>query len=225
MEKILIIEDDYDIASLEKDYLTLNNYSIDIENDGYLGYQKALNGNYDLIILDLMLPSMSGLEICEKIRDILTCPIIMVTAKVTDIDKLKGFKNGATDYIEKPFSPSILVAKVKAHLDQIKRIKGKENEFIQSDNIMINIATHQVLKNNKEIFLKNKEFELLLFLMKNKNVVFSKEQLYEKIWGMDALGDNATITVHINRLRKKIEDDFSNPKHLCTICGVGYCFK
>lgn len=224
MAKILIVEDDYDIAQLEKDYLNLNGHEVVVALDGEEGLKLALSAEFQLIMLDVMLPKLSGLEICSKIRDIINCPIIMVSAKTEDIDEIRALGLGADDYIEKPFSPSVLVAKVNAHLKQMKRL-NKDEKLYCFDNIKINLKSRQVFKNDKEIVLKNKEYELLSFLIINNNTVYTKEDLYQKIWGQDALGDNATITVHINRLREKIEDVPSNPKHLCTVWGVGYCFK
>lgn len=227
MERLLIIEDDSDIAEIEKDYLALAGYSTDIERDGKKGLNAAINGKYDLIILDLMLPSLSGWEICRAIRNKTDVPILMVTARVSDIDKIRGLGLGADDYIEKPFSPSVLVAKVKAHLASYKRLKkssSSTDDILSVGNITVNKLTHQVFKDGKEIETKNKEYELLVFLMLNKGIVFGREDLYEKIWGMDALGDNATVTVHVNRLREKLEDDPSKPKHILTVHGAGYRF-
>lgn len=227
MERILIIEDDNDIAEIEKDYLSLGGYSVDIENDGKKGLAAALDGKYGLIILDLMLPSLNGWEICRAIRDKTDVPILMVTACVSDIDKIRGLGMGADDYIEKPFSPSVLVAKVKAHFARYKRLKqspASESDILTVGNIAINTLTRQVFKDGNEIEMKNKEYELLAFFMMNKGIVFGRENLYEKIWGMDAFGDSATVTVHINRLREKLEDEPSKPKHILTVHGAGYRF-
>ena len=228
MEKILIIEDDADIAEIEKDYLALSGYSVDIESDGNGGLYAALNGKYDLILLDLMLPGMDGLEICRRIRDKTKVPILIVTAKVTDLDKIRGLGLGADDYIEKPFSPSVLVARVRAHIAQFRRLsengKGENAGILTVGDITVNTATHRVYKQGKEVELKNKEYELLVFFMTNKGLLFSREDLYVKIWGMEALGDNSTVAVHINRLREKLEDDPSAPKHITTVRGAGYRF-
>lgn len=224
MKRILIVEDDKDIASLERDYLELNNYEVYCAYDGQDGYQMIKDESFDLILLDVMLPRMSGLEICKKIRPLIKTPIIMVSAKTEDIDEIRALGLGADDYVEKPFSPSVLVAKINAHLKQVERYGQNQNLF-QIDDITINLKSHQVFKKGKEVMLKNKEYELLSFMMLNYNTVYSKEELYQKIWGQEALGDNATITVHINRLREKIEEIPSKPKHLCTVWGAGYCFK
>lgn len=228
MERILIIEDDEDIAEIEKDYLALSGYSVVIEKDGNKGLHAALNGKYDLILLDLMLPGIDGLEICRRIRDKTKAPILMVTAKISDSEKIRGLGLGADDYIEKPFSPSVLVARVKAHIAQCKRLsendKKAHSPVLEAEEITINTATHRVFKNGNEIELKNKEYELLLFFVLNKGILFSREELYEKIWGVDALGDSSTVAVHINRLREKLEDDPSAPKHITTVRGAGYRF-
>ena len=228
MERILIIEDDADIAEIERDYLALSGYSVDIEGNGNDGLYAALNGKYDLILLDLMLPGMDGLEICRRIRDKTKVPILMVTAKITDVDKIRGLGLGADDYIEKPFSPSVLVARVKAHIAQFRRLSENENRqkthLVTVGDITVNTATHRVYKREKEIELKNKEYELLVFFMTNNGMLFSREDLYVKIWGMEALGDNSTVAVHINRLREKLEDDPSAPKHITTVRGAGYRF-
>lgn len=229
MEKILIVEDDSDIAELERDYLKLGGFDVTIAEDGTQGLKLALNEEFDCIILDVMLPEIDGVEICRRIRDKIDVPIIMVTAKTTDIDKIRGYGTGADDYVEKPFSPSVLVARVKAHVESYKRLKasgGKQREDkITIGDISADIPTRRVYKNGMEVPLKNKEFELLVFLMNNKGIVFEKERLYENVWGMDAVGDNATVAVHINRLREKLENDPENPKHLLTIRGAGYRFE
>lgn len=228
MERILIIEDDNDIATIERDFLLVSGYDVDIALDGYEGLRSGLTGNYDLIILDIMLPGISGFDICGKLREKIDIPILMVTAKQDDIDKIKGLGLGADDYIEKPFSPSVLVARVKANLSQYKRIKNSgtaKDRMIEYGDIAVNPLTHRVFVKGKEVELKNKEYELLLFLMNNIDIVFSKEQLYESIWGFDALGENSTVAVHVNRLREKIEEDPSNPQYIKTVWGAGYRFK
>lgn len=228
MKKILIIEDDRAIAEIERDFLEINGFETIIVEDGIEGISQATSGKYDLILLDLMLPGIDGYEICKKIRGVIDIPIIMVTAKIEDIDKVRGLGLGADDYVSKPFSPTELVARVKANLAQYERLTSAEaarNEEIQIDNIRINSKTHRVYVNGKEVEFKNKEYELLLFLMKNPEIVFSKEALYEKIWGMDAYGDIKTVAVHINRLREKIEEDPASPVHIQTVWGAGYRFK
>ena len=228
MEKILIVEDDEDIAELESDYLKLAGYDITIASDGARGLFLAQNGKYDCIILDIMLPVIDGAEICKQIRGKTNVPIIMVTAKTSDIDKVRGYGTGADDYVEKPFSPSVLVARVKAHIESYKRLLNggtTEESRITIGNVSVDIPARRAYKNSIEIPLKNKEFELLSFLMKNKGIVFDRERLYENVWGMDAVGDNATVAVHINRLREKLEDDIENPIHIVTVRGAGYRFE
>ncbi|QUH26240.1 response regulator transcription factor [Serpentinicella alkaliphila] len=230
MKKILIIEDDYAIAKIERDFLMINGYEAIIIEDGERGLQEALKGKYDLIILDLMLPGKDGLEICKQIRNVLDIPILMVTAKIENVDKIMGLGLGADDYIAKPFSPTELVARVKANLAQYERISTKvtqlpKTEEIVYGNLYMNTQARRVYLNGKEIDFKNKEYELLYFLMSNPENVFSREVLYERIWGMDALGDSRTVSVHINRLREKIELDPTNPERIQTVWGAGYRFK
>ena len=228
MSKILIIEDDEAIAAIERDYLEIDRFEVEIALDGISGLEKALSGTFDLILLDLMLPGIDGFSVCRKLREQLDIPILMVTARREDIDKIRGLGLGADDYIEKPFSPSVLVARVKANLTQYQRLKGSEKTQcceITIGTIRINTDSHRAYVCGNEKDLKNKEYELLLFLMTNPDMVFSRETLYEKIWGYDAMGDNATVAVHINRLREKIEDDPTNPRYVQTVWGAGYRFK
>lgn len=227
MKKILIIEDDMDIAEIERDYLAVSGCEADIETDGVSGLNAALKGGYDLILLDIMLPKMDGFSVCRRLREKLDIPILMVTAKKEDIDKIRGLGLGADDYIVKPFSPSELAARVQANLAAYNRLKktSEKHSEITVGAIRINTGSHRVFVRDKEITLKNKEYELLLFLVTNADMVFDKETLYEKIWGMDAVGDNATVAVHINRLREKIEDAPSDPHYIETVWGAGYRFK
>lgn len=226
--KILIIEDDPDISGIEKDYLELNNYEVVIAETGPDGMREALTGNYNLIILDIMLPGMDGFDVCRNIRDKLDIPIMMLTARKTDIDKIRGLGFGADDYMEKPFSPSVLVAKVKSQLAQYFRLKNTGNTETQKlmiGNVNLDSKTRRVFVDQDEKVLPNKEFQLLEFLMMNPDMVFSRETLYERIWGMDSMGSTSTIPVHINRLREAIEEDPANPRHLITVWGVGYKFR
>lgn len=230
MKRILVIEDDASIAEIERDFLEINGFEVHCEADGLLGLEQALTGQYDLILLDLMLPGIDGYDICRRIRNTLDVPILMVTAKMQDNDKVRGLGLGADDYISKPFSPTVLVARVKANLAQYDRLKntGVAPAFsgeIRTGNLTIQPGARRVLVNEKEVPLKNMEYELLLFLVTNADLVFSKETLYERIWGMDAFGDIKTVAVHINRLRDKIEADPSNPAHIQTVWGAGYRFK
>lgn len=227
MKKILIIEDDPEIAMIERDYLSVNDFEAKIAKTGDEGIQAALAEQYDLILLDLMLPGIDGFSVCRKFRETLDIPIIMVTAKQEDIDMIKGLGLGADDYITKPFSPNVLIAHVKANLSQYERLKktGHRNmSEIRAGDICIQTGSRRVFVREKEIGVKNKEYELLLFLVTNMDMVFNKETLYERIWGFNALGDNATVAVHINRLREKIELDPANPKHIQTVWGAGYRF-
>jgi len=228
MKKILIIEDDSSIAELERDYMEINGYSVDIEVSGDTGLQTALSLDYDLIILDLMLPRVDGFEICRKLRIFKDIPILMVSARKEDIDKIRGLGLGADDYIIKPFSPGELVARVKAHLARYERLRGNrepQNDEISIRGLNIDKTSHRVYINKAEVSLTAKEFDLLVLLASNPNRVFSKTELFERIWGMDSLGDIATVTVHIGKLREKIELVPSNPQYIETIWGVGYRFK
>lgn len=228
MNKILIIEDDNDIAEVERDYLQINGFEADITPNGITGIEMVKSTEYSLILLDLMLPGLDGFTVCKKLREITDVPVIMVTARKEDIDKIRGLGLGADDYVEKPFSPNVLVARVKANIAQYERLKatdGKKESVIDVGDYKINTSTHRVYKRGEEIELKNREYELFLFLVMNADIVFDKETLYERIWGFDSLGDTATVAVHINRLREKLEDDPSKPKHITTVWGVGYRFK
>lgn len=228
MRKILIVEDDLSIAELQRDYLEIENFSVKIEDNGESGLQHALQEEFDLIILDVMLPNQSGFELCREIRKVKDTPIIFVSAKKEDVDKILGLGLGADDYIVKPFSPSELVARVKAHLSRYDRLVGinkQSEETITIGHISIDKHDRRVYIHEKEIVMTTKEYDLLLFFIKNPNRVLSKEQLFEKIWGFDAYGDTSTVTVHIRKLREKIEIDSSNPKYIETIWGAGYRFK
>lgn len=228
MSKILIIEDDSDIAEVERDYLAVNNFEADITGNGITGIEMVKKNDYALVLLDLMLPGLDGFTVCKKLREITDIPILMVTARKEDIDKIRGLGMGADDYIEKPFSPNVLVARVKANLAQYERLKKdefKRESIIDVGEYQINTSAHRVFRQGKEVVLKNKEYELFLFLVMNADVVFDKETLYEKIWGLDSFGDTATVAVHINRLREKLESDPSKPKHIQTVWGAGYRFK
>lgn len=229
MKRILIIEDDESIAAIERDYLTVNEFEVDIAATGSEGIALGRTGQYDLILLDVMIPGMDGFSVCRTLRKELDIPIIMVTARLDDIDKIRGLGLGADGYITKPFSPNVLIAHVKANLAQYARLKGKEGRSSRSElvigEIRVNTDSHRVYVRGREVELKNKEYELLLFLMKNADIVFSREDLYERIWGYDALGDNATVSVHINRLREKIERDLSHPEYIVTVRGAGYRFR
>jgi DNA-binding response OmpR family regulator len=227
MKQILIIEDDINIAELERDYLQLNGYKASIEQDGAQGLKKALSGNFDVVIVDLMLPNKDGYEIIKEIRKKLEIPVIVVSAKSEDIDKIRGLDYGADDYLTKPFSPSELFARVKSHINRYDRLKGNSSvtEVINHKGLEINTASHKVFINGKEVQITAKEYELLLFLASNPNIVFTKEHLFDRIWGDEYYGDSATVPVHIQKIRKKIEKDPSNPEFIETLWGTGYRFN
>ena len=228
MSRLLIIEDEEAIAELEKDYLELSGFDVEIENNGQSGLDRALSEEFDLYILDLMLPEIDGFEICKRIRKEKNTPILMVSAKKDDIDKIRGLGLGADDYITKPFSPSELVARVKAHLARYERLIGSsipQNEVIEIRGLRIDKTARRVYVNGAEKQFTTKEFDLLSFLAQNPNHVYSKEELFKKIWDMESVGDIATVTVHIKKIREKIEFDTSHPQYIETIWGVGYRFR
>lgn len=228
MSKILIIEDEEAIADLEKDYLELSGFEVAIENRGDTGLERALNEEFDLFILDLMLPEVDGFEICREIRDKKNTPIIMVSAKKDDIDKIRGLGLGADDYMTKPFSPSEMVARVKAHLARYDRLIGSgmpRNDIVEIRGIKIDKTARRVWVNGEEKNFTTKEFDLLTFLAQNPNRVFTKEELFREIWDMESIGDIATVTVHIKKIREKIEFNTAKPQYIETIWGVGYRFK
>lgn len=228
MSKILIIEDEVAIADLEKDYLELSGFTVEVANDGQTGLLKALNEAYDLFVLDLMLPGVDGFEICREIREEKNTPIIMVSAKKDDIDKIRGLGLGADDYMTKPFSPSELVARVKAHMARYDRLTGsvmEKNKVIEIRGLKIDTTARRVWINGEEKTFTTKEFDLLTFLASHPNHVYTKEELFREIWDMESIGDIATVTVHIKKIREKVEMDTSNPQYIETIWGVGYRFK
>ena len=228
MSRILIVEDEVAIADLEKDYLELSGFEVEIENDGTNGLARALAEDFDLFILDLMLPGIDGFEICKEIREKKNTPILMVSAKKDDIDKIRGLGLGADDYITKPFSPSELVARVKAHLARYERLIGTnvpEGDIVEIRGIKIDKTARRVWVNGEEKQFTTKEFDLLTFLAENQNHVFTKEELFREIWDMESIGDIATVTVHIKKIREKIEMNTAKPQYIETIWGVGYRFK
>ena len=228
MSKVLIVEDEESIAEIEKDYLELSGFSVVIEKDGTVGMAKALGEDFDIIILDLMLPGSDGFEICKRVREVKNTPIILVSAKKEDIDKIRGLGLGADDYITKPFSPSELVARVKAHLSRYDRLVStakSDNEIVEIRGIKVDKTARRVFINGEERVFTTKEFDLLTFLAQNPNRVYTKDELFREIWDMESIGDIATVTVHIKKIREKIEFDTSKPQYIETIWGVGYRFK
>ncbi len=229
MSRILIIEDEEEIADLEKDYLELSDFEVEIQNTGDGGLEAALHREFDLVVLDLMLPGMDGFEVCKRIREEKNIPIIMVSAKKDDIDKIRGLGLGADDYMTKPFSPSELVARVKAHMARYDRLVGTaakpHNDIVEIRGIRIDKTARRVYVDGEEKAFTTKEFDLLTFLAEHPNHVFTKEELFREIWNMDSIGDIATVTVHIKKIREKIEYDTAKPQYIETIWGVGYRFK
>lgn len=228
MSKVLIVEDEEAIAEIESDYLELSGFDVTIKADGNSGLEAALNEDFDIIILDIMLPGIDGFEICKEVRAVKNVPIIMVSAKKEDIDKIRGLGIGADDYMTKPFSPSELVARVKAHLARYERLitdNKPENEIIEIRGIKIDKTARRVFVDGEEKNFTTKEFDLLAFLAEHPNHVYTKEELFREIWDMDSVGDIATVTVHIKKIREKIEADTAKPQYIETIWGVGYRFK
>ena len=227
MKNVLIIEDDRNIAELERDYLKLNGYRAEVVDDGALGLQKAVSGAYDVIIVDLMLPNKDGYEIIKEVRKKLEIPVIVVSARSEDIDKIRGLDYGADDYLTKPFSPAELTARIKSHIRRYERLKGENasSEVISHKGMEINTAAHKVFINGREVQMTAKEYELLVFLASNPNIVFTKGHIFDTIWGDDYYGDTATVAVHVQKIRKKIEKDPGNPEFIETLWGTGYRFN
>ncbi len=227
--KILIIEDDLSIAELESDYLQMSGFECDIATDGERGLIMAREGDYALVIVDIMLPGRDGFSVCKELRRDKDIPIIFLSARSDDIDKVRGLGLGADDYMTKPFSPSELVARVKSHISRYEKLisKGAENkrDVIVIRGLKIDKNAHRVYVDDEEVAMPVKEYELLLFLAENPNIVFSKERLFDRIWGMDALGDVSTVTVHIQRIRDKIDKNRSGNNYIETVWGAGYRFR
>lgn len=226
MKRVLIIEDDQGIAELERDYLEANGFTATLCGNGLEGEKLALAEPVDIIVLDIMLPGEDGFQVCRNIRQHKNIPILLVSARQEDIDKIRGLGLGADDYIVKPFSPNELVARVKAHLSRYEQLTAKETatQILRFGDLAIDEASHRVFVHDQEVLLPNKEFELLLFLAKNPGIVFSKDTLFDRVWGADAFGETATVAVHVNRIREKIEDDTSRPRYIETVWGAGYRF-
>ena len=200
MKKILLVEDDKAIAELERDYLEANNFAVEVATTGNEGLQKALTEDYALILLDIMLPGLDGFQVCRQIREHKNTPVLFVSARREDVDKIRGLGIGADDYIVKPFSPNELVARVKAHIARYERLTDLESvggKVLRYDGLEIQLETRRVFVNGEEVTLKNREFELLAFLAENPGIVLSKERIFNRVWGMDAIGDTATVMVHI----------------------------
>ena len=231
MKRILIVEDDSSIAELERDYLEVAGFDVTISQDGVEGLKAIQNNEFDLILLDIMLPGLDGLEILKSMKEDKDIPVLLVSAKKEEIDKIKGLSLGADDYITKPFSPGELVARVKAHMENYERLKQRfdagiiKRQALTIRGLRIEKDSRRVFVNGQEVALAQKEFDLLLFLAQNPNRVFGREELFERIWGLESLGDSATVTVHIARIREKIETDPSKPQYVETVWGAGYRFR
>ena len=230
MKKVLIIEDDMGIYELERDYLEIEGYEVDIQTNGVDGLAAALEHEYDLIILDIMIPKKDGFSVCRDIRKKKEIPIIMVSAKREDIDKIRGLGLGADDYMIKPFSPAELVARVKSHIHRYNRIRNSLGTTVEIESkiaagsLEILLDSHQVFLGGTEVSLTPREYDILILLASSPNRVFTKEEVFESIWGIDSLGETSTIMVHINRLRAKIDKQFQGEEYIDTVWGVGYRF-
>lgn len=229
MDRILILEDDRDIAELERDYLEFNGFQVDIASSGKSGLKKALQENYDLIILDINLPEISGFEICRKIRDEKDITIIFVSAKEENADKIRGLSLGADDYLVKPFDPSELVARVKAHMYRYRALKNNKETLIKNEikirGLRIDTSSREVFVDDREVTLTSKEYELLLYLSRHPNQVLTKDQIFECVWGYEKSLDPSTVAVHVSKLRDKIEINNANPQYIETKWGIGYRLK
>lgn len=229
MKKILIVEDDINILTLERDYLEANTFSVTTATDGEDGLEKALHDDFSLVLLDIMLPKLDGLEVCRRLREKKDIPILLVSAKKEDLDKIRGLGFGADDYIVKPFSPSELVARVIAHISRYERLTSKdssqEEKIIEIDGLRLDGKSRRAFVGSNEIVLTNKEFDLLYYLASSPDTVFSKEKLFDEIWHYDSIGETSTITVHINRLRDKIKEIDPSLDYIHTVWGKGYRFN
>lgn len=226
MKKILIIEDEPEIAALERDYLIVSGYDVTLRNDGVSGLREALSQEYSLVVLDIMLPGLDGFSVLLKLREKTDVPVIILSAKSEDIDKIRGLGLGADDYMLKPFSPSELVARVRAHITRYEKLTGGRladmKPTVEIRGLHIDKNDRRVTVRGRETQLTPKEYDILLFLAESPNRVFSKEEIFERIWGLDALGDIGTVVVHVRRLREKIENDPQNPQYIETVWGAGY---
>ncbi|MCL1819975.1 MAG: response regulator transcription factor [Oscillospiraceae bacterium] len=226
MTNILIIEDDREIAALQRDYLQMAGFEVTIRGDGISGLEAAKSGTYDLLVLDIMLPGLDGFDVLKKLRETSDVPVILLSAKSEDIDKIRGLGLGADDYMNKPFSPGELVARIRAHLSRFERLTGiganKPRPKLTVRGLEVDREDRRVTLRGKECVLTPKEFDILLFLMENPNRVYSKEDLFERVWGLEAFGDSDTVVVHVRRLREKIEPDAQNPQYVETVWGAGY---
>ena len=224
MPRILIIEDDPEIAALERDYLQMAGFETVIASSGEEGleYDKTV----DLIVLDVMLPGSDGFAVLKELREVMDIPVILLSARGEDIDKIRGLGLGADDYMQKPFSPAELVARVRAHLARFDRLTSKTfNQKLAVRGLEISREDRRVFVHGKECALTPKEFDILLFLMENPNRVYSREDLFERVWGLEALGDSDTVVVHVRRLREKIEPEPKTPQYVETVWGAGYRFR
>lgn len=226
--KILIIEKDNETAELQKDYLEMNDYSVCIEKTGTAGLKKALSEDFQMVLLEVQLTGVDGYEVCKKIKESKNIPVMFISSKTEEISIIKGLGVGADDYMCKPFSPGEMIARVKAHINcyaRLLEVSEHKNDIMEIGNLKIDKTSRRVFQNKKEKNFTTKEFDLLCYLAEHPNKVFSKEQLFQEIWDMDCVGDIATVTVHIKKIREKLHENSTKPEHIETVWGVGYRFK
>ncbi|HTO23892.1 MAG TPA: response regulator transcription factor [Spirochaetia bacterium] len=226
-KRILIIEDEAALAALLTDYLAADGFSVEARTDGTSGLEAARGGGFDLVLLDLMLPGMDGFEVCRRLRQEADMPVLILSARREDGDKIRGLGLGADDYVVKPFSPAELVARVKSHLSRYERLTGRAraDRWISDGGLEVNVEARRVRKSGAEVSLTAKEFDLLLLFIRNPDRAFTRDEIYARIWGDDLFVDPSNIAVHVRRLREKVEDDPSEPRHIETVWGVGYRWK
>lgn len=223
--KILLIEDDIEISTMLKNFLMTENFKVVTAFDGETACQRFFSDTYSLVLLDLMIPKINGMEVMNKIRESSTVPIIIISAKDTDSDKTLGLGMGADDYITKPFSVSEVLARIKANIRRTTQYAAQISPIstiIEKGDLTMNLNDYSVLKNGEKVELTAKEFEILKLLMKHPNKVYTKEQIYSLVWNDEYFGDENAVNVHISRLRNKIENNPRNPQHIITVWGIGY---
>jgi len=223
MRRILVLEDDHAIADLERDYLEAAGYSVTWEADGQKGLEALLSGNFELALIDLMLPGLSGFEVCRRVRETKDLPLLVVSALSSDLDKVKALGLGADDFVTKPFSPAELTARVQAHLARYDRLTRAEEpaESWSVRGLEMNRASRQVWRDGREIILTPREFDVLELFMTHPGRVFSKEEVFALVW-KEQYGDTTTVTVHVRKLREKLGDETSAPLYIKTVWGLGY---
>ncbi len=222
---MLVIDDDPTLAEVVERYLEREGFTVEVRADGEQGLDRALSWLPDLVVLDLMLPGLDGLEVCRRLRDVAPIPVVMLTARASEDDRVAGLELGADDYLPKPFSPRELTARVKAVLRRANgTVPTPASAVLRAGDLELDPVAHEVRRNGEPLALTTKEFDLLAHFLRHPNRAFRREELLEAVWGW-TYGDTATVTVHVRRLREKVELDPSDPRHLRTVWGVGYRFE